>query len=68
MNNTCFFLVATLAVFLGDSRLFAAEPATRADLEQRLAALLTSFGLTPEKDTMPLDEGITSALPDQKIR
>ena len=49
----------------------AVDPAhatTRADLEQRLAALLTSFGLTPEKDTMPLDEGIKSALPDQKVR
>jgi arylsulfatase A-like enzyme len=49
----------------------AADPAhvaTRADLERRLAGLLESFGLTSETDTMPLDEGITSALPDQKIR
>jgi N-acetylglucosamine-6-sulfatase len=45
-----------------------AHAATRADLERQLAALLASFGLTPEKDTMPLDEGIKSALPDQKIR
>ena len=45
-----------------------AHAATRADLERQLAALLTSFGLTPENDTMPLDEGIKSALPDQKIR
>ena len=45
-----------------------AHAATRADLERQLAGLLTSFGLTPEKDTMPLDEGIKSDLPDQKIR
>ena len=45
-----------------------AHAATRADLERRLADLLASFGLTPEKDTMPLDDGIKSALPDQKIR
>ena len=49
----------------------AVDPAhatTRADLEQRLTTLLASFGLTPEKDTMPLDEGIKSDLPDQKVR
>ena len=49
----------------------AVDPAhatTRADLERQLADLLASFGLTPEKDTMPLDEGITSDLPDQKVR
>ena len=45
-----------------------AHAATRADLERQLAGLLTSFGLTPEKDTMPLDEGIKSDLPDQKVR
>jgi N-acetylglucosamine-6-sulfatase len=45
-----------------------AHAATRADLEQRLTTLLASFGLTPEKDTMPLDEGIKSDLPDQKVR
>jgi len=45
-----------------------AHAATRADLERRLADVLASFGLTPDKDTMPLDEGIKSALPDQKIR
>ena len=38
--------------------------ATRADLEMQLA----SEGLTPDKDKMPLDEGIKSQLPDQKIR
>ena len=42
--------------------------ATRADLEKQLAALLASEGLTPDKDKMPLDEGIKSQLPDQKIR
>lgn len=49
----------------------AADPAhaaTRADLEQRLADLLTAHGLPAETDRMPLDEGIKSALPDQKIR
>ena len=45
-----------------------AHAATRTDLEHQLAGLLASFGLTPETDTMPLDEGIKSALPDQKIR
>jgi N-acetylglucosamine-6-sulfatase len=49
----------------------ATDPAlatTRVDLERRLADLLASYGLTPDKDTMPLDEGIQSKLPDQKIR
>ena len=49
----------------------AADPAhaaTRADLEKQLAALLAAEGLTPGKDKMPLDEGIKSQLPDQKIR
>jgi N-acetylglucosamine-6-sulfatase len=45
-----------------------AHATTRADLERQLANVLASFGLTTEKDTMPLDEGIKSALPDQKIR
>ena len=42
--------------------------ATRADLEKQLAALLAAEGLTPDKDKMPLDEGIKAALPDAKIR
>lgn len=49
----------------------AADPAhatTRADLERRLAGLMAAHGLTAETDRMPLDEGIKSALPDQKIR
>jgi hypothetical protein len=33
-----------------------------------LAALLASFELTPENDTMPLDEGIKQSLPEQKSR
>ena len=40
----------------------------RQQLEQQLAALLVAEGLTPEKDKMPLDEGIKKELPDQKIR
>jgi N-acetylglucosamine-6-sulfatase len=40
----------------------------RRELEQQLAALLAAEGLTPEQDKMPLDEGIKTALPDQKIR
>jgi arylsulfatase A-like enzyme len=49
----------------------AADPnhgATRIDLEKQLAALLAAEGLTPDKDKMPLDEGIKAQLPDQKIR
>jgi N-acetylglucosamine-6-sulfatase len=49
----------------------AADPAhaaARADLERQLAGLLTSYGLTPEKDVMPLDDGMKTGLPDQKIR
>ncbi|MFM8414806.1 MAG: sulfatase [Planctomycetota bacterium] len=41
---------------------------TRAELEQRLAALLDSHGLGPGKDRMPLDEGIKTELPEAKIR
>jgi arylsulfatase A-like enzyme len=49
----------------------AADPAhadTRATLERQLAELLGSFGLDQGRDTMPLDEGIKTALPDAKIR
>jgi arylsulfatase A-like enzyme len=49
----------------------AADPkhsATRTELEHRLMELMASSGLSPDKDTMPLDEGIKSQLPDQKIR
>ena len=40
----------------------------RKKLETDLADLLAAEGLTPEKDIMPLDEGIKAQLPDQKIR
>jgi arylsulfatase A-like enzyme len=40
----------------------------RAELEQQLASELAALGLTPETDTMPLDEGIKTELPDEKIR
>ena len=49
----------------------AADPAhaaTRADLERRLTALLAAHGLAPDTDRMPLDEGIQTSLPDQKVR
>lgn len=46
----------------------AAHAATRADLEQRLAAILEAHGLGPGNDPMPLDEGIKTELPDAKIR
>ena len=36
----------------------------RAELER----LMTETGLTPANDRMPIDAGIKSALPDQKIR
>lgn len=42
--------------------------ATRRTLEQELASLMAAEGLTPEKDLMPLDEGIKTKLPDQEIR
>ena len=47
------------------------EPAVAAQLAElraELARVLTESGLTPESDKMPLDEGIKTALPDQKIR
>jgi arylsulfatase A-like enzyme len=42
--------------------------ATKAKLAAELAALLAAEGLTRETDKMPLDEGIKTELPDQKIR
>ena len=42
--------------------------AKRLELESSLASLLAKEGLTPESDKMPLDEGIKTELPDQKIR
>ena len=46
----------------------ATHAALRAKLSGELAALLAAEGLTPDKDTMPLDQGIKTELPDQKIR
>jgi hypothetical protein len=40
----------------------------RAKLEEHLAGMLAAQELTPDKDKMPLDEGIKAQLPDQKIR
>ncbi len=45
-----------------------AHAAMRASLEKQLTELLAAQGLTPDKDQMPPDEGIKTALPDQKIR
>ena len=45
-----------------------AQAGLRAQLEQQLSQLMAAEGLTPENDRMPLDEGIQSKLPDQKIR
>lgn len=55
----------------GELRNLATDPkhaAIRRKLERELAALMAAEGLTPERDKMPLDEGIKQALPDQKIR
>jgi arylsulfatase A-like enzyme len=41
---------------------------TRRELEQQLSQLLAAEGLTAATDRMPLDEGIKTELPDQKIR
>lgn len=40
----------------------------RSHLECRLQELLNAEGLSPAQDLMPLDEGIKTELPDQKIR
>ena len=50
---------------LAEHKDFAAR---RKELESRLATLLAKEGLTPDTDKMPIDEGIKSELPDQKIR
>lgn len=42
--------------------------AKAAELKAELLRLMAETGLTPETDKMPLDEGIKTALPDQKIR
>ncbi|WP_414661108.1 sulfatase family protein [Horticoccus sp. 23ND18S-11] len=55
----------------GETRNLARDPAhaaTRTRLAGELKALLADAGLTTQRDTMPLDEGIKTELPDQKIR
>ncbi len=54
-----------------ERRNLIADPAhagTLADLQKQLAATMAAAGLTPENDTMPVDAGIKTELPDQKIR
>lgn len=46
----------------------ASQAELRAALEKQLAELMAAEGLTPQNDQMPIDEGIQSRLPDQKIR
>lgn len=38
------------------------------DMQRELLRVMKQVGLTPENDKMPLDEGIKSELPDQRIR
>jgi arylsulfatase A-like enzyme len=55
----------------GELHNLAADPQSapiRRQLEEKLAEMLTAAGLGDGKDKMPLDEGIKSELPDQKIR
>ena len=53
----------------GETRnLIQSDKEQAAKLSAQLSAMLISSGLTPEKDKMPLDEGIKKELPDQKIR
>ena len=40
----------------------------RAELESQLQTALLRLNLTPDRDTMPIDEGIKTELPDKKIR
>jgi N-acetylglucosamine-6-sulfatase len=37
-------------------------------MQRELVKAMRQVGLTPERDAMPLDEGIKQELPDQKIR
>lgn len=38
------------------------------EMKSELIKAMAEVGITPENDTMPLDEGIKSELPDEKIR
>lgn len=46
----------------------SAQAGNIAALQKQLADLMTASGLTSEKDVMPIDQGIKTELPDQKIR
>lgn len=46
----------------------AGATATLKDLQAELARAMAATGLTPETDAMPIDQGIKTELPDQKIR
>ncbi len=55
----------------GETRNLAQKPEFAAKIQElrtELEQLMSATGLTREKDTMPLDEGIKAALPDAKIR
>lgn len=55
----------------GELKNLAKDPAmadVRTQLEKQLSELMSAEGLAPGKDRMPLDEGIQTKLPDQKIR
>jgi N-acetylglucosamine-6-sulfatase len=55
----------------GETRNLIALPEhaeTVKELQKELSRLLAETGLTAETDKMPMDEGIKSELPDQKIR
>jgi arylsulfatase A-like enzyme len=45
-----------------------AAAATLAELKEELNRLMSGLGLTAQNDRMPIDEGIKTELPDQKIR
>jgi arylsulfatase A-like enzyme len=54
-----------------ERRNLIADPAlagTIAELNEELLRLMAATGLTPETDTMPIDAGIKTELPDQRIR
>jgi arylsulfatase A-like enzyme len=60
-----------LAVDPEETRNLAALDAHRetvASLRGELALRMVEGGLTPQRDKMPLDEGVKKELPDQKIR
>ena len=38
------------------------------EMEERLVRAMKAVGLSPDTDTMPIDQGIGTALPDKAIR